>query len=162
MPFALLLGRGDPELVAAADGPTVDLGHATLIGGQVLDEPESRWLSASPVAHFGAGMLRSPAGLAALSGWAEAVARDVDGIYVAVDHDVLDADEAPWAVTMPEAGGLPFDRAVDVVRIIAAAMPVIGYGATTMNFRVAGDADRTVAAAVRLATAALTGLPGPR
>jgi hypothetical protein len=61
---------------------------------------------------------------------------------------VLDADEAAVGVTMPEAGGLPFDRAVDVVRIIAAAMPVIGYWATTMNLPGAGDADRTDAAAV--------------
>jgi len=159
MPFALLLGRGDAALVAAAEGPTVDLRHAALVGGQVLDEPESRWLSASPVAHFGAGMLRTPAGLAALAGWAEAVAREVDGIYIAVDHDVLDAAEAAWAVTMPETGGLPADRAAEVVRLLAARMPVVGYGATAMNFRVGGDAERTVAAAVRLAAAALTELP---
>jgi arginase len=162
MPFALLLGRGDPELVAAAEGPTVDLRHAALVGGQVLDEAESRWLSASPVAHFGAGMLATPGGLAALTGWAEAMALEVDGIYLAVDHDVLDADQAPWAVTMPEAGGLPEDRAVEVVAVIAARMPVVGYGATCMNLRVDGDAERTVAAAVRLATAAFTGLPAPR
>jgi len=40
---------------------------------------------------------------------------------------------------------------------MATRMPVVGYGATAMNFRVGGDAERTVAAAVRLATAALTG-----
>jgi arginase family enzyme len=155
MPFALLLGRGDGELVAAAEGPTVELRHAALIGGQVLDQPESRWLSASPVAHFGAGMLATAAGLPALRAWAAAIAEEVDGIYVAVDHDVLDADEAPWAVTMPEAGGLRAERAADAVRTIAAAMPVVGYGATAMNFRVGGDPERTVAAAVRLAAAAL-------
>jgi arginase len=154
MPFALLLGRGDPELVAAAEGPTVDPAHAALIGGQVLDEPESRWLAASPVAHLGAGMLGTAAGLAAARAWAAAVAREVDGLYVAVDHDVLDADEAPWAVTMPEAGGIRADRAVEVVRAIAGALPVVGYGATAMNFRVGGDAERTVEVAARLALAA--------
>jgi arginase len=155
MPFALLLGRGDPGLVAAAEGPAVDLHHAALIGGQVLDEAESRWLSGSAVAHFGAGMLATAAGLDALRAWADAISAEVDGLYVAIDHDVLDADEAPWALTMPESGGIRAERAVEIVRTVAAAMPVVGYGATTMNFRVSGDADRTVDVAARLAIAAL-------
>jgi arginase family enzyme len=33
----------------------------------------------------------TPGGLAALGAWAAAVADEVDGLYVAVDHDVLDA-----------------------------------------------------------------------
>src|SRR5436190_1224091 len=162
MPFALLLGRGDRELVAAAEGPTVEPRHAALLGGQVLDEAESRWLSASPVAHFGAGMLATPGGLAALGAWAAGIAEEVDGIYLAVDHDVLDADEAPWALTMPETGGLRAERAAELVRTIAASVPVVGYGATAMNFRVGGDAERTVSVAVRLATAALTPSPAGR
>src|SRR5262245_30429925 len=109
MPFAMLLGRGPADLVGACDGPSAAERHAALLGGQVLDEPESRWLSSSPVAHFGAGMLRTPGGMAAMAAWAEAVAAEVDGLYLAIDHDVLDADEARWAVTMPEAGGVPAD-----------------------------------------------------
>jgi len=154
MPFAMLLGHGPDDLVGAVDGPTVERSHAALIGGQVLDEPESRWLTASPVAHFGAGMLRTPAGLAALRAWAEDVATAVDGLYVAIDHDVLDADEARWAVTMPESGGLPADVAVEVVRTLASAIPLVGYGATAMNLRSGGDAERTVEVAARLAIAA--------
>ena len=153
MPFAMLLGHGAIDLVEASEGPSVELRHAALLGGQVLDEAESRWLSASPVAHFGSGMLATPGGSAALRAWAEAVAAEVDGLYIAVDHDVLDADEADWAVTMPEAGGFSADAAVSAVEILAAALPVVGYGATTMNFR-RGDAERTVAVAARLAEAA--------
>jgi arginase len=156
MPFAMLLGRGADDLVGAVDGPTVQPRHAALIGGQVLDEPESRWLSASPVAHFGAGMLGTPAGLAALRAWAEGVATEVDALYIAVDHDVLDAREAAWAVTMPEAGGLQADLAVDVVRTLAVATPVVGYGATTMNFENECDAERTIEVAARLAVAAFS------
>ena len=74
MPFAMLLGRGDPDLVAAADGPTVMEQDAALFGGQVLDETESRMLAASRVAQFGAGMLGTEAGRAAVEGWARAVA----------------------------------------------------------------------------------------
>ena len=153
MPFAMLCGRGDTDLVAACDGPSVEERHAALLGGQVLDEPESRMLAASPVAQFGAGMLRTAAGLAALDGWAQTVANEVDGLYLAVDHDVLDADEADWAVTMPEPAGLPLEVAVQAVRVLAAAIPVVGYGATAMNLR-GGDVERTVDAAVRLAAAA--------
>ena len=154
MPFAMLLGRGPADLVGAVAGPSAEMRHAALVGGQVLDEPESRWLSSSPVAHFGAGMLRTVGGMAALRGWVNTVADEVDALYLAIDHDVLDADEARWAVTMPEAGGLSADVAVEAVRVLAQAIPVVGYGATAMNFRNGGDAERTVAAAARLAEAA--------
>jgi arginase len=154
MPFAMLLGRGPADLVEACDGPTVDLRHAVLLGGQVLDELESRWLSSSAVAHFGAGMLRSAAGQAALRVWAESVATEVDGLYIAIDHDVLDADEAAWAVTMPERAGVPGQVALEAVTILAAAIPVVGYGASATNFRNGGDAERTIEIAAHLATAA--------
>jgi arginase len=155
MPFAMLCGRGEPDLVAACDGPTVEERHAALIGGQMLDEPESRMLAASRVAHFGAGMLGTPAGLAALEAWASAVGQEVDGLYIAIDHDVLDAS-GDWSVTMPESGGISLETALAAVRSLAAAMPVVGYGATAMNF-VRGDGPRTVAAAVSLVRAAFGG-----
>ena len=101
MPFAMICGRGDADLVAAADGPTVDEEHALLLGGQVLDETESRMLAASRVTHLGAGSLGTDGGQAALRGWAQAVGERVDGIYIAVDMDCLDA-AGGWAVTMPE------------------------------------------------------------
>jgi len=154
MPFAMLCGRGAPDLVAACDGPSVDERHAALLGGQVLDEPESRVISAAPLAHFGAGMLATLGGLAALGAWAAAVAGEVDGLYVAVDHDVLDAEEVAWSVTMPETGGMRLGTAIAAVRVLAAAIPVVGYGATAMNFD-RGDGERTVEAAARLAGAAL-------
>jgi arginase len=153
MPFAMLLGRGEADIVGACGGPAAAERHAALIGGQVLDQPESRLVSASPIAHFGAGMVQTPAGLAALDAWANAVARDVDGLYIAVDHDVLDADEADWAVTMPEPAGLPLDAAIAAIETLSAAIPVVGYGATAMNFE-RGDGARTADAATRLMLAA--------
>jgi len=99
-------------------------------------------------------MYRPSTSTATASAHARTAAGEVDGLYIAVDHDVLDAREANWALTMPEAGGLQSDLAVDVVRELAAAMPVVGYGATTMNFGVGGDAERTVDVAARLAAAA--------
>jgi len=152
MPFAMLCGRGDPDLVAAAAGPTVMEQDAALFGGQVLDETESRMLASSRVAQFGAGMLGTQAGLAAVEGWARAVASRVDGIYIAFDMDCLDGAEG-WAVTMPEPDGLALETAVAAIRILAAATPVVGYGPTGVTLA-NGDGPKTAAAAATLAEAA--------
>jgi len=154
MPFAMILGRGDPDLVAACDGPTADASAAALLGGQVLDEEESRMLAASRVAHFGAGMLATEAGLAALDAWARVVASRVDAFYVAFDLDALDA-AGDWALAMPEPNGLSLEAALAAVRTIAAAGPIAGFGATAILFGRGGDAARTLDAAVSLAAAAL-------
>jgi arginase len=155
MPFAMLLGHGDEDLVAACDGPTADAGDAALLGGQVLDEGESRMLAASRVAHFGAGMLGTDAGLAALDAWARTVAARVDAFYVAFDLDALDA-AGDWAVAMPEPNGISLETALSAVRAIAAAGPVVGFGATAILFGRGGDPERTLDAAVSLGEAALS------
>src|SRR4051794_3237991 len=154
MPFAMICGLGDDDLVRACDGPTADPHHAALLGGQVLDETESRMLATSGVAQFGSGMLGTPAGIAALGAWAAAVGREVDAIYMAVDMDVLDATGS-WAVQVPEPDGISLDTAVEAVRTIAAAIPVAGFGATAVNLERGGDAERTADAVAALAEAAL-------
>lgn len=157
MPLAMACGYGDADLLAAVDAPTVEPRNAALLGGQVLDEDESRRLAASPLAHFGAGMLADEAGRAALRAWATEVAGRVDAAYVAFDLDALDSADG-WAVTMPEPHGLSLADAVAAVRVLAETLPVIGFGATAILF--AGSADpaiaaRTVEAVADLAEAAL-------
>jgi arginase len=154
MPFAMIVGHGAPDLVAASDAPTADAGDAALLGGQVLDETESRMLAASRVAHFGAGMLATDAGMAALAAWAGVVAGRVDAFYIAIDMDALDA-AGDWAVSMPEPNGLSLETAITAVRAIAAAGPVVGFGPTGILFGRGGDPERTADAAVALAEAAL-------
>lgn len=99
-------------------------------------------------------MLATQGGITALAAWAAAVGNEVDGLYIALDHDVLDADEVAWSVTMPETDGLRLETAIAAVSVLAATIPVVGYGATAMNFD-RGDGERTVEAAARLAEAAL-------
>ncbi|HEV8402458.1 MAG TPA: arginase family protein [Candidatus Limnocylindrales bacterium] len=154
MPFAMLCGRGDADLVAAVDGPTVMEQDAALFGGQVLDQTESRMLAASRIAHFGAGMLGTDAGRAAVAGWAGAVARRVDGLYIAFDLDCLDA-AAGWALTMPEPDGLALETALAVVGSLASLIPVAGFGATAVNLD-KGDGPATVDAIARLVEAAFS------
>jgi len=154
MPFAMICGVGDPDLVDACDGPTVDPHHAALVGGQVLDETESRMLATTGVAQFGSGMVATRAGIAALAAWAGAIAREVDAIYVAVDLDVLDG-RGGWAVQMPEPDGISLETALTAIRTIADAAPIAGFGATAVNLERGGDAERTVDAVAALAEAAL-------
>lgn len=157
MPFAMICGRGDEDLVTAADGPTVDDEDAALFGGQMLDEAESRALAASTIAHFGAGMLATEAGRAAVDAWARVVATRVDGIYIAFDMDCPDGADG-WAVTMPEPDGLSLDTAAATIRTLAAEIPVVGFGPTGITLA-NGDAART-ADAVALLTEAALGRPG--
>ena len=157
MPFAMLCGRGDGDLVAAADGPTVRPTSAALLGAQVLDEQESRMLTTDGVAQFGSGMLATRAGQAALAAWAASTGETVDGLYIAVDFDVLDAG-GNWAVQMPEPDGLSLETAVAAVEALrAGGAPVVGFGATGINLRNGGDVERTVEAVAQLAGAALGG-----
>lgn len=155
MPFAMACGRGDPDLVTAADGPSVREADAALFGGQVLDEVESRMLAASPVAQFGAGMLADPAGIAAVAAWAAAVAARIDGWYVAFDLDALDGDDG-WAVAMPEPDGLALETAVAAIRAIATSgAPVLGFGATAAMADDPAALEGTAGAVAALAEAAL-------
>jgi arginase len=154
MPFAMLCGRGHDDLVAAGGGALVAETDAALVGGQILDETESRMLAASPVAHFGAGMIGTDAGRAALAAWCATVAGRVDAWYVAFDLDAIDAGE-DLAVAMPETGGISVDDAVAAVRIIADSGPLAGFGATAAMLGSVGDPGRTVEAIVRLSAAAL-------
>ncbi|MEO8230030.1 MAG: arginase family protein [Chloroflexota bacterium] len=154
MPFAMICGRGDAGLLAACDAPTAREEDAALLGGQVLDEPESRMLAASRVAHFGAGMLGTDGGQAALAAWARTVAGRVDGFYVAFDLDALDAS-GHWAVAMPEHGGMSLETAVTAIRSMATAGLVVGFGATAVLIGRGGDPEQTVDAVATLAEASL-------
>jgi len=154
MPFAMLLGRGDRDLVDACDGPTVLEEDAALLGGQVLDEQESRMLAASRVSHFGAGMLQTEAGMAALAGWAEVVGRRCDGIYIAFDLDAIDAADGV-AVAMPEPKGIPTATAVAALRVIARAAPVVGFGPSATMARDGLDLRHHAGIVAELSEAAL-------
>jgi arginase len=154
MPFAMLLGRGEPDLVGACDGPTAREEDAALLGGQVLDETESRMLAASAVSHFGAGMLATGAGMAALAAWARVVGERCDGIYIAFDLDAVDESEG-LSVAMPEPDGLSLDTAIRAIETIAAAARVVGFGPTATMPRENLDLRVTVDAVARLTEAAL-------
>ena len=143
MPFAMVCGRGDAgPRRPPSTGPTVREDDAALLGGQVLDESrvaDARGLAGSPT--FGAGMLGRPtAGQAALRGWADAVAARVDGFYIAFDLDCLDASGG-WALThaRTRTGCRSRRRRRRSGSLWPRPCPVVGFGATTIRPRRAGD-----------------------
>jgi len=155
MPFAMLLGWGERDLVEACEGPTALEEDAALLGGQVLDEQESRMLAGSKVSHFGAGMLATDSGMAALEGWARVVGARCDGLYVAFDLDAIDESEGV-CVAMPEPAGISVDTAVRAVRTLAANASIVGFGPTATMTRPGDDLSKTVAAVARIAEAAFS------
>ncbi len=155
MPLALARGRGDGGLVAASGGGVAADEDCALLGGQALEAEEAFMLTSSGVAHFGSGMLATPAGMAAYEAWSSVVRERVDGFYVAFDVDALDAS-SNIAVTLPEPGGLSLETATVAVRALARIGPVIGIGFTTISLG-NGDAARTTEAVASLAIAAFGG-----
>ena len=154
MPFAMLCGRGDVSLVASVSGPTVKEEDAALLGGQVLDEQESRMLAASPIAHFGSGMLAGPAGLAALETWARVVGDRTDGMYIAFDLDAIDESEGV-SVAMPEPKGLSVWTATIAIRLLAATNKIVGFGPTATMPRTGADMAKHADIVAQLTEAAL-------
>jgi arginase len=153
MPLALATGRGEADLVAAGGGRRIEEADCALLGGQVLDELESRALAASAIAHFGAGMLAGDAGMAAFDAWLAVVSRRVDAFFVAFDVDAIDAG-AGLAVALPEPHGLSLETAVEAVTRVARHAPVAGVGVTTVALA-HGDAAGTIDACAHVIRAAL-------
>ena len=154
MPFAMLCGRGDPALVASVSGPTVREEDAALLGGQVLDEQESRMLASSPIAFFGSGMLSGPAGLAALETWARVVGERTDGMYIAFDLDAIDQSEGV-SVATPEPKGLSVWTATIAIRLLAATNKIVGFGPTATMPRAGLDLGKHTDIVAQLTEAAL-------
>ncbi|HUP33502.1 MAG TPA: arginase family protein [Gaiellaceae bacterium] len=102
---------GMPLRMVIDDG-AVEPGHVALIGARNLDPPEAEFIVASGV-HVGEG----------------AVARALEGadaVYVALDGDA--AEPGALAVFMPEPHGLSVDELEQVLRDVAARVPVAGLG----------------------------------
>ena len=138
--------------MAASGGGVAADEDCALLGGQALEADEAFMLTSSRVAHFGSGMLATPAGMAAYQAWSSVVRERVDGFYVAFDVDALDSS-SDIAVTLPEPGGLSLEVACAAVRALAGIGPVLGIGFTTISLG-NGNADRTTDAVASLAIAA--------
>ena len=107
MPLRMLLDRG---AIAATD--------VALVGARNLDPPEQEFIAASGIHRDGEAAVTR-----ALSG--------ADGVYVALDCDVLDARDV--SSFMPEPGGLRLSEVETLFAAIAARARVVGAGLTGLR-----------------------------
>ncbi len=111
MPLAHLLGHGDRALASlATPAPAIQQGHAVIIGARDLDPAERVHVREYGIAIYTMRDIDERGMRGVLS---EAIARvsdGTDGIYVSLDLDFVDPQEAPGVGT-PVRGGATFREA---------------------------------------------------
>jgi arginase len=144
MPLACACGRGLEGLRAAAglDRP-VNEEHVLMLGVRDLDAPEKALLDSTPVTYL------SPAQVeAGLPGAAERHFRGVAGVYLHLDIDALDLEDAP-GVNYPTPGGLSAEAASSAGRAIRRAAPLVALTLAAIDPEKDRDG-KTVETGVRL------------
>ncbi len=126
MPLAMLTGRGEQSIVAAAGLQVVDDTDAILVGARDLDPLEEQLLEASSVR-----MVR-------VEDVASEVPADRD-LYVHVDVDVVDPSDLP-AINYPAPDGPPVEVVAESVERLAATGRVVAFSVSTWNPALAGAA----------------------
>jgi len=101
MPFRIILDAGDAAVEDCA-----------LLGARSLDLPEQQFIDRVGLARSGDRLV--------------SVLDGVAGAYIAFDVDVLDPSEIDCF--MPEPDGVRLDDALDLVRSVAATVPLLGLG----------------------------------
>jgi arginase len=154
MPFAVSLGHGDPRLVNMGGfAPKVEADKAVLIGIRDLDPDEREMIAMSGITAFSMRDI-DHMGLTKVSELAlSAIGRDVSGLHVSFDIDVMDPDIAP-GVSTPSPGGLSFRESSLALTFLAETELVRSIDIAELN--PANDVkNRTAEVAVNLAMTCL-------
>lgn len=157
MALSVLTGGSWETLAASLPGfAPVPEEQVLLVGARDLDLAERELLAASALIQLPAEALRGDGGVegrvrSGLGPHLDRLAGKVDRAYLHVDLDVLDPEEVranPYAA----AGGLRLAEALDLVRAVAAKLPLAAAALTSLD-PTADPADRATAAAKRLVQA---------
>ncbi|MGD8405841.1 MAG: arginase [Anaerolineales bacterium] len=134
MPLAALCGLGAPELIQLWDEnvPVVDPNNVAIIGARDLDEGEKRNLSQAGVMVLGLEQVDRLGLVASMEKALERISRDVDGIYLSFDMDVLDPRHAPGVGT-PVTGGLTYREAHLICKLVAETGKLVGMDIVEVN-----------------------------
>jgi len=134
MPLAALCGLGAPELVQLWDEaiPVVDPKKVAVIGARDLDAGEKRNLSQAGVMVMGMEQVDRLGLVASMEKALERISRDVDGIYLSFDMDVMDPRHAPGVGT-PVTGGLTYREAHLVCELVAESGKLVGMDIVEVN-----------------------------
>jgi arginase len=131
MPVALLLGIGEPGLLAASAPAPLDGGSVVVLGARDPDEPHdvADVVESVGLVTIGPDDVRSDAVAAAQRALDHVQGRPV---WVHLDVDVLDQDAFP-ATDYLLPGGLSLDELVDLLRPLASSGAVVGFSVACYN-----------------------------
>jgi len=134
MPLAALCGLGDPRLVSLWEetSPVINPERVAIIGARDLDSGEKRNLREAGVMVQSMEQIDRFGMVKVLEKALHRVSRDVDGIYLSFDMDVLDPRHAPGVGT-PVPGGLTFREAHLACEVIAETGKLIGMDMVEVN-----------------------------
>jgi arginase len=153
MPLAILLGRGDEQLVnLGRPGPTLCPEDVVVMGLRQLDTPEREALKQSGTTLFTMRDI-DERGASEVARAALAKLAHLPRLHVSLDVDVLDPREAPGVGTAVP-GGLTYREAQVVMEIIADAGRLASMDIVEVN-PILDHENRTGTMAVELAVSAL-------
>ncbi len=134
MPLAALCGLGDKRLTNLWDEtrPAVDPRRVAIMGARDLDPGEKVNLREAGVLVMGMEQIDRIGMVAAIEKAVERVSREVEGIYLSFDMDVMDPRHAPGVGT-PVAAGLTQREAHVACELIGETGKLIGMDIVEVN-----------------------------
>lgn len=134
MPLAALCGLGDRRLVQLWEEPTpvIDPGCVAILGARDLDEGEKRNLAQAGAMVMSMEQVDRLGLVASMEKALDCVARDVDGLYLSFDMDVMDPRHAPGVGT-PVTGGLTYREAHLLCELVAETGKLTGMDVVEVN-----------------------------
>jgi arginase len=131
MPLAIAAGLCYPEVLVQIGGVPISEARIVHVGARALDPGELDLLQNSPVSVAAMEAIRREGLEGALAPALNALRRQTREVYLHLDFDVIDPQEAP-GVLFPEPGGLSLAEVEEAVRLVkerfeVRAASLIGY-----------------------------------
>jgi len=154
MPLAVLLGKGDPTLLAiGGKSPVVSPRHTAILGLRDVDPGERERIRKLGVAVYTMKELDERGTSACLREALAKVTRGTAGFHLSLDMDALDPELAPGVGT-PVPGGLTYREAHLACELVAETGKLLSMDVVEVN-PILDERNRTADLAVQLVLSAL-------
>ncbi len=154
MPLAVLLGKGDPTLLAiGGKAPVVAPRHTAILGLRDVDPGERERIRKLGVAVYTMKELDERGTSACLREALAKVTRGTVGFHLSLDMDALDPELAPGVGT-PVPGGLTYREAHLACELVAETKKLLSMDVVEVN-PILDERNRTADLAVQLVLSAL-------
>jgi arginase len=124
MPLRVLLGEGDPEIVAGCFS-ALRPEQVALAGVRDLDPPEVAYIQQQRIPMFAVEQMRDETIIHYLRG------RGVKYLFIHLDFDVLDPNDFPY-LSLPTAGGVRIKTLIALLTKLREAFDVVGFTITEL------------------------------